>query len=144
MLHVNAKDEIVNWKQKYDSLAKLYAQLRKEHLDLLNKFKTLKAQGTKVNDETRKLAESLKLELKAKQSELTDVLVERNRLKDDTGLFACYFDIFRSHSTAVRGRVCPVEAGSRGEQGIPAGTVKLKRAGSFVNCVALYCGANTA
>ena len=32
------QDEINSWKQKYESLAKLYAQLRKEHLDLLNKF----------------------------------------------------------------------------------------------------------
>lgn len=57
-------DEINQWKQKYEALAKLYAQLRKEHLDLLQKFKTLKDSGGKVADEARKKLEQAEALLK--------------------------------------------------------------------------------
>ena len=60
----NRLDEISSWKQKYEALAKLYAQLRKEHLDLLTKFKTIKDSGTKMTDQVRKEAEKIKDELK--------------------------------------------------------------------------------
>ncbi|KAJ2992081.1 sla2 Src-like adaptor 2 [Globomyces sp. JEL0801] len=75
--------EINQWKTKYDALAKLYAQLRKEHLDLLTKFKTMKDSGNKVSDDARRQIEKAQADLKAKSNELTDVLVERNRLKGD-------------------------------------------------------------
>ena len=35
----NLEDQIANWTKKYESLAKLYSQLRQEHLNLLAKFK---------------------------------------------------------------------------------------------------------
>eukprot|EP00842_Homolaphlyctis_polyrhiza_P001095 jgi/Hompol1/1987/HPOL_001721-RA len=78
------QDEIAQWKQKYEALANLYAQLRKEHLDLLTKFKQIKDAGNKATDEVRRETDRVKAELKAKTNELTEVLVERNRLKDDT------------------------------------------------------------
>ncbi|KAI8923771.1 I/LWEQ domain-containing protein [Entophlyctis helioformis] len=75
------QDEIAQWKQKYESLAKLYAQLRKEHLDLLNKFKTIKDAGTKATDEVRREVVRLEAELKAKANELTEALEELARLR---------------------------------------------------------------
>ncbi|KAJ3310473.1 sla2 Src-like adaptor 2 [Boothiomyces sp. JEL0838] len=77
-------NEVDQWKTKYEALAKLYAQLRKEHLDLLTKFKALKDSGAKTSEEARKNLEKAQAELKAKANELTEVIVERNRLKGDT------------------------------------------------------------
>lgn len=59
------QDEINQWKQKYEALAKLYAQLRKEHLDLLTKFKEIKDAGSKISAEARKEVERIRQELKA-------------------------------------------------------------------------------
>ncbi|KAJ3318474.1 sla2 Src-like adaptor 2 [Boothiomyces sp. JEL0866] len=77
-------NEVDQWKTKYEALAKLYAQLRKEHLDLLTKFKALKDSGAKTSEDARKNLEKAQAELKAKANELTEVIVERNRLKGDT------------------------------------------------------------
>ena len=52
------------WKQKYESLAHLYAQLRKEHLDLLNKVKSIQDSSLKLNEANQKnmfLEEELKV-----------------------------------------------------------------------------------
>lgn len=77
------QDELAQWKQKYEALAKLYAQLRKEHLDLLNKFKEIKEGSGKQADEVRKDLEKAREELKAKSNQLTDLLIERDRLKNE-------------------------------------------------------------
>jgi chromosome segregation ATPase len=76
-------NEVTDWKQKYEALAKLYAQLRKEHLDLLTKFKSIKDSNQKVSEDARKSIEKIQADLKAKSAELTEILVERNRLKGD-------------------------------------------------------------
>ena len=60
---INMVDELAQWKQKYEALAKLYAQLRKEHLDLLTKFKELRDSNGKVSDESRKESDKLRAEL---------------------------------------------------------------------------------
>ncbi|KAJ1549634.1 sla2 Src-like adaptor 2 [Cladochytrium tenue] len=75
------KDELALWKQKYEALAKLYAQLRKEHLDLLNKYKEIKDGAGRQADDIRKELDDVKNEMKAKALQLTDVLVERDRLR---------------------------------------------------------------
>ncbi|KAJ3393053.1 sla2 Src-like adaptor 2 [Entophlyctis sp. JEL0112] len=77
------QDELNQWKQKYETLSKLYAQLRKEHLDLLNKFKEVKEGSGKQSEEIRAQLEKLKAELRSKATELTDVMVERDRLKNE-------------------------------------------------------------
>ncbi|KAJ3071050.1 sla2 Src-like adaptor 2 [Rhizoclosmatium hyalinum] len=77
------QDELNQWKQKYEALAKLYAQLRKEHLELLNKFKDIKEGSGKQADEVRSQLEKIKAELRAKATELTDVMVERDRLRNE-------------------------------------------------------------
>ncbi|KAF9394520.1 sla2 Src-like adaptor 2, partial [Podila epigama] len=37
---MSIQEQINIWRSKYEALAKLYSQLRQEHLDLLGKFKT--------------------------------------------------------------------------------------------------------
>ncbi|KAJ3400025.1 sla2 Src-like adaptor 2 [Chytriomyces hyalinus] len=77
------QDELNQWKQKYEALAKLYAQLRKEHLELLNKFKDIKEGSGKQADEVRSQLEKARAEMRAKATELTDVMVERDRLRNE-------------------------------------------------------------
>ena len=74
-------EEIEQWKQKYEALAKLYAQLRKEHLELLQKLKVIKEGNGKSAEEARKRVEQVQEELRKKGEELTTVLVERNGVK---------------------------------------------------------------
>jgi archaellum component FlaC len=57
-------EELNQWKQKYEALAKLYAQLRKEHLDLLTKFKDIKDAGGRITDDARREVERIRQELK--------------------------------------------------------------------------------
>lgn len=57
-------EELAQWKKKYEALAKLYAQLRKEHLDLLTKLKDAKDSGGKVTEEARKEVDAIKAEMK--------------------------------------------------------------------------------
>lgn len=73
--------EIAQWKQKYEALAKLYAQLRKEHIDLLKNFKEARASVSKITADAGKEAETVRAELKAKGNELTELLIERDQLK---------------------------------------------------------------
>jgi len=56
------QDQVNSWKQKYEALARLYAQLRKEHLDLLGKFKGIKDSHKKEIEEAKIEAEKLKTE----------------------------------------------------------------------------------
>jgi ElaB/YqjD/DUF883 family membrane-anchored ribosome-binding protein len=86
------QEEIDQWKQKYEALAKLYAQLRKEHLDLLQKFKGMKDSNNKVAEDARKRIEQVQEELKTKSNELTEVLVERNRFKGDAERIRSQFE----------------------------------------------------
>jgi huntingtin-interacting protein 1-related protein len=78
--------ELNTWKQKYEALAKLYAQLRKEHLDLLQKFKTVKDQGGKVSEDARRKLGEAESALKVKSNELNEILVDRNRIRGETDL----------------------------------------------------------
>ena len=57
-------DEVNQWKQKYEALAKLYAQLRKEHLELLAKYRELKESQGKAKDDAMVEVEKIKSELK--------------------------------------------------------------------------------
>ena len=48
---IRALQEQVNtWRTKYESLAKLYSQLRHEHLELLNKFKTVQLKAASAQE----------------------------------------------------------------------------------------------
>ena len=57
-------EELAQWKQKYEALAKLYAQLRKEHLDLLNRFKDVKDSANRLTEEARREVEKVRGEMR--------------------------------------------------------------------------------
>jgi hypothetical protein len=74
------QDELTQWKTKYEALAKLYAQLRKEHLELLQKYKELqiKTQSSIANADS---LSSLQAQLNAKTLQLADLIKSRDDLK---------------------------------------------------------------
>lgn len=92
--------EIQMWKNKYEALAKLYSQLRKEHIDLLNKYKALQVKANSAQEATEKL-ERMQADMRAKNVELADLIRERDRARNElarlqgvSDYFLLYTDIF--------------------------------------------------
>lgn len=80
---IRALQEQVNtWRSKYESLAKLYSQLRQEHLDLLQKFKAVQFKAASAQEAIDK-REKLEREIKTKNLELADMIRERDRALHD-------------------------------------------------------------
>lgn len=80
---IHALQEQVNtWRTKYESLAKLYSQLRHEHLDLLQKFKAVQLKAASAQEAIDK-REKLEREIKTKNLELADMIRERDRAMHD-------------------------------------------------------------
>jgi hypothetical protein len=85
---LGSKDELINtlqeqlilWKNKYDSLAKLYSQLRQEHLNLLNKFKKLQQKAASAQEAIER-REKLEKDVKSKNVELAGLIRERDRAR---------------------------------------------------------------
>ncbi|KAL5606318.1 hypothetical protein BROUX41_002733 [Berkeleyomyces rouxiae] len=76
---VRALQEQVNtWRSKYEALAKLYSQLRHEHLDLLTKFKAVQLKAASAQEANEK-REKLEREIKTKNLELADMIRERDK-----------------------------------------------------------------
>ncbi|KAI9740098.1 MAG: sla2 Src-like adaptor 2 [Claussenomyces sp. TS43310] len=76
---IRALQEQVNtWRTKYEALAKLYSQLRTEHLDLLQKFKGVQLKAASAQEAIDK-REKLEREIKTKNLELADMIRERDR-----------------------------------------------------------------
>lgn len=88
MQQLAAKDEMLKgiqdqgnlWKSKYEALAKLYSQLRNEHLDLLNKSKGLQLKANSAQEAIDKM-ERMERDMKAKNLELADMIRERDRAR---------------------------------------------------------------
>ncbi|KAI8980843.1 ANTH domain-containing protein [Pilobolus umbonatus] len=76
------QNEIQMWKNKYEALAKLYSQLRKEHIDLLNKYKALQVKANSAQEATEKL-ERIQADMRAKNVELADLIRERDRARNE-------------------------------------------------------------
>lgn len=76
------QDQISNWTKKYESLAKLYSQLRQEHLNLLSKFKKIQQKINSAQESILK-KERLEKDLKSKNVELADLIRERDRARLD-------------------------------------------------------------
>ncbi|KAG1142464.1 hypothetical protein G6F37_002626 [Rhizopus arrhizus] len=76
------QNEIQMWKNKYEALAKLYSQLRKEHIDLLNKYKGLQVKANSAQEATEKL-ERMQADMRAKNIELADLIRERDRARNE-------------------------------------------------------------
>lgn len=76
---IRALQEQVNtWRTKYEALAKLYSQLRHEHLELLQKFKGVQLKASSAQEAIDK-REKLEREIKTKNLELADMIRERDR-----------------------------------------------------------------
>lgn len=76
---IRALQEQVNtWRSKYEALAKLYSQLRSEHLDLLQKFKSVQLKAASAQEAIDK-REKLERELKTKNLELADMIRDRDK-----------------------------------------------------------------
>jgi type II restriction/modification system DNA methylase subunit YeeA len=66
------------WRTKYEALAKLYSQLRHEHLELLQKFKQVQLKAASAQEAIDK-REKMEREIKTKNLELADMIRERDR-----------------------------------------------------------------
>ncbi|MBW0480733.1 hypothetical protein O181_020448 [Austropuccinia psidii MF-1] len=85
-----SKDEMVNslqdqvnlWRNKYEALAKLYSQLRTEHLDMLAKFKSMQLKANSAQEAIDRM-ERMERDVKAKNLELADMIRERDRARFD-------------------------------------------------------------
>ncbi|KAI9653829.1 MAG: sla2 Src-like adaptor 2 [Trizodia sp. TS-e1964] len=76
------QEQINTWRTKYESLAKLYAQIRHEHLDLLQKFKQVQLKAASAHEAVDR-REKLEREVKTKNLELADMIRERDRALHD-------------------------------------------------------------
>jgi len=76
------QEQLNTWRSKYEALAKLYSQLRTEHLDLLQKFKSVQLKAASAQESIDK-REKLERELKTKNLELADMIRERDRAMHD-------------------------------------------------------------
>jgi archaellum component FlaC len=80
---IRALQEQVNtWRTKYEALAKLYSQLRHEHLELLQKFKSVQLKAASAQEAVDR-REKLEREIKTKNLELADMIRERDRALHD-------------------------------------------------------------
>ncbi|KAJ1975451.1 sla2 Src-like adaptor 2, partial [Dimargaris cristalligena] len=80
------QDQVNMWKQKYEALAKMYAELRREHLALLNRFKEVSARANAAADATAKM-EKMQKDMRAKNLELADMIRERDRAQNELTRF---------------------------------------------------------
>lgn len=76
------QEQINTWRTKYEALAKLYSQLRHEHLELLQKFKQVQLKASSAQEAMDK-RERLEREVKTKNLELADMIRERDRALHD-------------------------------------------------------------
>ena len=76
------QEQINTWRTKYEALAKLYSQLRHEHLELLQKFKAVQLKAASAQEAIDK-RERLEREVKTKNLELADMIRERDRALHD-------------------------------------------------------------
>ena len=74
------QEQVNTWRQKYEALAKLYTQLRNEHLELLNKYKQVQLKAGSAQEAIHKM-ERMERDVKAKNLELSDMIRERDRAR---------------------------------------------------------------
>ncbi|KAJ7925985.1 hypothetical protein B0H13DRAFT_2229558 [Mycena leptocephala] len=74
------QDQVTLWRNKYEALAKLYSQLRTEHLDMLSKFKAMQLKANSAQEAVDRM-ERMERDLKSKNLELADMLRERDRAR---------------------------------------------------------------
>ncbi|GAA6012414.1 hypothetical protein JCM8202_003319 [Rhodotorula sphaerocarpa] len=76
------QDQVNLWRNKYEALAKLYSQLRNEHLEILGKYKQMQLKANSAQEAIDKM-ERMERDVKAKNLELADMIRERDRARYD-------------------------------------------------------------
>ncbi|KAL4067382.1 ANTH domain-containing protein [Scleroderma yunnanense] len=76
------QDQVTLWRNKYEALAKLYSQLRTEHLDMLSKFKQMQLKANSAQEAVDRM-ERMERDLKSKNLELADMIRERDKARFD-------------------------------------------------------------
>jgi uncharacterized protein (UPF0335 family) len=76
------QDQVTLWRNKYEALAKLYSQLRTEHLDMLSKYKQMQLKANSAQEAIDRM-ERMERDVKAKNLELADMIRERDRARFD-------------------------------------------------------------
>ncbi|SPO20250.1 related to cytoskeleton assembly control protein [Ustilago trichophora] len=76
------QDQVTLWRNKYEALAKLYSQLRSEHLEMLGKYKQMQIKAGSAQEAVDKM-ERMERDVKAKNLELADMIRERDRARFD-------------------------------------------------------------
>ncbi|KAG8784995.1 sla2 Src-like adaptor 2 [Serendipita sp. 405] len=76
------QDQVTLWRNKYEALAKLYSQLRTEHLEMLSKHKQIQLKANSAQESIDKM-ERMEKDVKAKNLELADMIRERDRARFD-------------------------------------------------------------
>ncbi|KAJ7686933.1 ANTH domain-containing protein [Mycena rosella] len=76
------QDQITLWRDKCDAVAKLYDQLRTEHLDILSKFTQTQPEAQSGQEAVDRM-QKMDRDLKSKNLELADMLRERDRARFD-------------------------------------------------------------
>ncbi|TFK56684.1 cytoskeleton assembly control protein [Heliocybe sulcata] len=76
------QDQVTLWRNKYEALAKLYSQLRTEHLDMLQKYKQMQLKANSAQEAIDRM-ERMERDIKAKNLELADMIRERDRARFD-------------------------------------------------------------
>lgn len=74
------QDQVTLWRNKYEALAKLYSQLRTEHLDMLARFKQMQLKANSAQEAVDRM-ERMERDVKAKNLELADMIRERDRAR---------------------------------------------------------------
>ncbi len=74
------QEQVALWRNKYEALAKLYSQLRTEHLDMLGKYKGMQLKAGSAQEAIDKM-ERMEKDVKAKNLELADMIRERDRAR---------------------------------------------------------------
>lgn len=76
------QEQVAFWRTKFESVAKLYSQLRTEHMDMLSKFKQLQLKANSTQEAVDRM-ERMERDLKSKNLELADMIRERDRARFD-------------------------------------------------------------
>lgn len=74
------QEQVDTWRKKYEALAKLYSQLRNEHLELLSKYKQVQLKAGSAQEAINKM-ERMERDVKAKNLEMSDMIRERDRAR---------------------------------------------------------------
>lgn len=84
------EEQVAHWKTKYETISKMYAQLRKEHLDLLTRFKDVQGKAASAQLAIAE-KEKLSVAFRQKTEQLATVTQECTLLKAE-------FERMKKHS----------------------------------------------